>query len=164
MMRFLLLFFIVVPIAEMWILIEVGQSLGALPTILLVMLTAAIGIALLRRQGVATLTRAQQRMEAGQLPAQEMVEGIALAVGGALLLTPGFVTDALGFACLIPASRRKLAALAVAQIARGRASMQSESYTQTERAASPHKPASSQKAKPPQPPNVIEGEYKELDD
>ncbi len=164
MMRFLLLFFIVVPIAEMWILIKVGQSLGALPTILLVMLTAAIGIALLRRQGVSTLTRAQQRMEEGQLPAQEMIEGIALAVGGALLLTPGFMTDALGFACLIPASRRKLAALAVAQFARGRMTMHSEAYTQTERGAPPFKSASSHKAGTSQPPNVIEGEYKELDD
>lgn len=163
-MRYLFSFFIIVPIAEMWILLEVGERLGALPTILLVMLTAAIGIALLRRQGVSTLARAQQRMQDGQMPAQEMIEGIALAVGGALLLTPGFMTDALGFACLIPASRRKLAALAVAQFARGRMSVHSESYTHSTRGAPPFKPAEPDKAAPSQPSNVIEGEYKELDD
>ncbi len=163
-MRYLFLFFIIVPIAEMWILLEVGERLGAFPTILLVMLTAAIGIALLRRQGVSTLTRAQQRMQDGQMPAQEMIEGIVLAVGGALLLTPGFMTDALGFACLIPASRRKLAAMAVAQFARGRMTMHSESYTQTEREAPSFGTDSSHKSASSQPRNVIEGEYKELDD
>lgn len=157
-MRFLFLLFIIVPIAEMWILIEVGQWLGALPTILLVMLTAVIGISLLRRQGVSTLTRAQQRMQEGQMPAQEMIEGLALAVGGALLLTPGFMTDAFGFACLIPASRRKLAALAVAQFSRSRMNMYTGSYTQTERDDSPFT------ATRDQPSNVIEGEYKKVDD
>ena len=157
-MRYLFLFFIIVPIAEMWILLEVGERLGALPTILLVMLTAAIGIALLRRQGVSTLARARQRMQDGQVPAEEMIEGIALAVGGALLLTPGFMTDALGFACLIPASRRKLAALAVSQVSRGKMDIHAEYYTQSERGDSPSS------ASPSEPPSVIEGEYKNVDD
>ncbi|MGI9288872.1 MAG: FxsA family protein [Pseudomonadales bacterium] len=157
-MRFLFLFFMIVPIAEMWILIEVGQWLGALPTIALVMLTAVIGISLLRWQGLSTLTRAQQRMQNGQMPAQEMIEGLALAIGGALLLTPGFMTDAFGFACLIPASRRKLAALAVAQFSRSRMTMYSESYTQTQRDDSHFGDS------PSEPPTVIEGEYKKVDD
>ena len=115
-MRFLFSAFIAVPMMEMWILIEVGRVIGGLPTISLVALTAIIGASMLKRQGVETLTRAQQRMESGQVPATELIEGLLLAVGGALLLTPGFVTDVIGFSCLIPASRR---ALAQAVIRRG---------------------------------------------
>ncbi|SHG23944.1 UPF0716 protein FxsA [Microbulbifer donghaiensis] len=107
-MRPLLLIFVVVPILEMWLLITVGREIGTLPTIGLVLLTAVVGLALLRRQGLSTVMRAQQKMQAGELPAREMVEGIFLAVGGALLLTPGFFTDALGFACLIPGLRQLL--------------------------------------------------------
>ena len=111
-MRILLFLFIAVPIIEMWVLIEVGSLIGALPTIVLVMLTAVIGLGLLRQQGLSTLWRANQRLNAGSLPAQEIVEGFVLAVGGALLLTPGFVTDAVGFACLFgPLRRRAVQAL-----------------------------------------------------
>ncbi|WP_460227079.1 FxsA family protein [Aurantivibrio infirmus] len=98
------------PIAEMWLLIEVGGRIGALPTIGLVLLTAMVGLALLRQQGTSTLARANQRMQSGGIPAQEMAEGLFLAVGGALLLTPGFITDAIGFACLIPGLRQWLLA------------------------------------------------------
>lgn len=100
-----LLVFIAVPLIEMVVLIKVGEQIGALSTIALVILTAAIGISLLKKQGVAMLNRANWKLNQGQLPAKEMAEGIVLAVGGALLLTPGFVTDALGFACLLPFSR-----------------------------------------------------------
>lgn len=105
-MRLLLILFIVLPILEMWVLISVGQEIGALPTIGLVLLTAVVGLALLRRQGISTVMRAQQKMQTGEVPAQEMAEGIFLAVGGALLLTPGFITDAIGFVCLIPGLRQ----------------------------------------------------------
>ncbi|MEM8501293.1 MAG: FxsA family protein [Pseudomonadota bacterium] len=108
-MRVLFLLFIIVPVLEMWLLITIGQLIGALPTIGLVLLTAIIGVNLLRAQGLSTLTRAQERMASGAIPAQEMAEGMALAVGGALLLTPGFATDAFGFACLIPITRKWLA-------------------------------------------------------
>ncbi len=112
-MRILFLLFLIVPVLEMWLLITIGQIIGALPTIGLVLLTAVIGVNLLRAQGLSTLTRAQERMASGAIPAQEMIEGMALAVGGALLLTPGFATDAFGFACLIPASRKWLASKAL---------------------------------------------------
>lgn len=87
-------------------LIKVGGVIGALNTIALVFLTAVVGIALLRRQGFKTLLRARNKMDTGELPAQELVEAIFLAVGGALLLTPGFITDAIGFCCLIPGIRQ----------------------------------------------------------
>ena len=114
-MPLLFLLFLLVPVVEMYVLIRVGAWIGAWPTIGLVVLTAAIGVSLLRQQGLATLSRGLRRMDAGQLPAQEMLEGLVLAVGGALLLTPGFVTDAFGFACLLPVTRRALVRLAIAR-------------------------------------------------
>ena len=100
-MRVLLLLFIVMPVVEMWLLITVGGQIGAMATIGLVLLTAVVGAKLLREQGFETLWRGQSKLAEGQLPAQEIVEGIILAVSGALLLTPGFLTDAIGFTGLI---------------------------------------------------------------
>ncbi|TGN39900.1 FxsA family protein [Marinobacter confluentis] len=108
-----LFLFIVMPIVEMTILIKVGGMIGALNTIGLVLLTAIIGAALLRQQGLSTLLRANQRLNSGELPAREVAEGLILAVGGALLLTPGFVTDGIGFLCLMPGSRQWLAGQAL---------------------------------------------------
>jgi len=105
-LRYLLLIFIAMPIVEMWVLITVGREIGAWSTIGLVLLTAAVGFSLLRQQGFATLFRARQKMDAGELPAIEMVEAIILAVCGALLVTPGFVTDVVGFVGLVPGFRR----------------------------------------------------------
>jgi len=105
-MRFLLALFIIIPISEMWLLIEVGGQIGGIYTVLLVFLTAAAGLALLRRQGLQTLMRLNQKVEQGQMPAGEIAEGVALAVGGALLLTPGFITDGIGFICLLPFTRK----------------------------------------------------------
>ncbi len=107
-MRIWLLIFVTTPIVEMYLLIEVGGYIGAPWTIALVMLTAVIGITLLRRQGLATLTRGVTRMQQGEVPAQEMAEAILLGIAGALLLTPGFVTDAVGFALLTPGIRQRL--------------------------------------------------------
>ena len=103
-----LLLFMLIPFFEMWILIEVGGWIGALPTIGLVVLTATIGLSLLKQQGLSTLLRARRKMDEGAIPASELVSGVMIAVGGALLLTPGFVTDALGFALLIPQTRKWL--------------------------------------------------------
>lgn len=105
-MKFLFVLFIVMPIVEITLLIKVGQQIGALYTAGLVVLTAFVGSLMLRQQGLSTLFRAQERMNSGQIPLQEMLEGIFLAVGGALLITPGFVTDVFGFLCLIPVTRK----------------------------------------------------------
>lgn len=109
-MRYLFLLFITIPILEMWLLIEVGSQIGALSTVALVFLTAALGLALLRQQGTDTLLKLNQKVAQGQLPATEILSGVMLAVGGALLLTPGFITDAIGFACLLPPTRKLLVA------------------------------------------------------
>ena len=104
-----LLVFFVTPIAEMYTLIEVAGYIDVWPTIGLVMLTAVIGVALLKRQGVSTLTRGMGRLDRGEVPAREMAEGLLLAVAGALLLTPGFITDTVGFLLLFPPTRGWLA-------------------------------------------------------
>ena len=104
-MKILFILFIIIPIIEMWLLIEVGSHIGTLNTIGLVLLTAFIGLILLRQQGISTLLRARQRLDQGQIPAREMIDGIFLGVAGALLLTPGFFTDTIGFACLAPVTR-----------------------------------------------------------
>ena len=112
-MSVFLFLFIVMPVAEMAVLIKVGGIIGVLNTIGLVLLTAVIGAWLLRQQGLATLLKANQRLNSGELPAKEVAEGLILAVGGALLLTPGFITDTIGFLCLLPGSRHWLASQAL---------------------------------------------------
>lgn len=108
-MRFLFLFFIAVPLTEMLLLFEVSDRIGGLPTVALVVATAVIGVQILKRQGLSTLLRANQRLQSGELPAQEIVEGMMLAGAGALLLTPGFITDTIGFILLTGPIRRVLA-------------------------------------------------------
>ena len=98
--------FLVVPVVEIYFLIEVGSVIGAPLTILLVVATAVIGAFLLRQQGMSTLARFQTSMASGSLPAKEMMEGVLLLLGGALLMTPGFFTDTIGFLCLIPITRQ----------------------------------------------------------
>lgn len=107
--------FIGVPLVEIYVLIKVGGVIGALPTVLLVVLTAVIGVWLVRWQGFATLWRARKALAEGRLPALELLEGIVLLAGGLLLIVPGFVTDILGFLCLIPGVRRALVRWAMAR-------------------------------------------------
>lgn len=106
--RLLLILFLVVPLAEIWVLIEVGSEVGAVATVGLVVLTAIVGAALMRSQGLAILFRARGAMAKGEVPALELLEGAVILIAGALLLTPGFITDAAGFACLVPSLRQRL--------------------------------------------------------
>ncbi len=107
--RILFLFFLIVPFIEIYLLLQLGGIIGVLPTIFMVVFTAILGAWLLRKEGFATWQRFQNTLAQGQIPAREMIEGPILLVGGALLLTPGFFTDIMGFACLIPAARGKIA-------------------------------------------------------
>ncbi len=102
----LLLLFFTVPLVEIYVLLEVGGMIGVLPTIVLVVLTAVMGAGLIRAQGIATLGRVQQQLERGELPAVGIIEAALLLVAGALMLTPGFVTDTIGFLILVPPLRR----------------------------------------------------------
>ncbi len=107
--RLIFLFFILVPLIEIYLLLRIGGIIGILPTVFMVVATAVIGAWLLRVQGFSTWQRFQAGMAQGEVPTMEIIEGPILLVGGALLLTPGFFTDILGFLCLIPVSRKKFA-------------------------------------------------------
>ncbi|MBW3697307.1 membrane protein FxsA [Vibrio sp. T187] len=109
MFPILLLLFIFVPIIEIGLFIQVGGFLGLWPTIGLVLVTAFVGASLVRSQGIQTLMSVQGRLQQGELPAQQILEGVMLAVAGVLLLTPGFMTDALGMLVLLPAPRAIIA-------------------------------------------------------
>lgn len=109
MFPILLLLFIFVPIIEIGLFIQVGGFLGLWPTIALVLITAFVGASLVRSQGIQTLMSVQGRLQQGEMPAQQILEGVMLAVAGVLLLTPGFMTDALGMLVLLPAPRAMIA-------------------------------------------------------
>lgn len=155
--RILFLLFLSIPILEIYLLIQVGESIGALPTIFMVVFTAVLGVALLRWQGLVTLTRVQTAMARGELPAVAMIEGMFLLVAGALLLTPGFFTDGIGFVLLVPPIRqflaRSLIMRGVLQAGKGfRAGGFSAGTTYDAPPGKTHEP------------KVIEGEYERRDD
>lgn len=101
----ILILFITVPIIEIALFVQVGGQIGLWPTLGVVILTAVIGTALLRHQGLDTLRRVQESLAQDRLPVQEMFDGLCLLMAGALLLTPGFMTDALGFLLFVPPFR-----------------------------------------------------------
>jgi UPF0716 protein FxsA len=105
---FLLAAFIGVPLVEIAVFVQVGGWIGLLPTLALVVLTAVLGTWQLRAQGLATLLRARNQVDRGALPARELFDGACLLVAGALLLTPGFVTDIAGFLLFLPLVRNRL--------------------------------------------------------
>ncbi|MBO68214.1 MAG: exlusion protein FxsA [Acidiferrobacteraceae bacterium] len=100
--------FVVVTFAEIYLLIKMGATVGVTWTILLVLLTAVVGAWLVRLQGIAAWRRFQTSIARHHLPAEPLVEGLCLLLAGALLLIPGFVTDIIGFTCLVPPIRRMM--------------------------------------------------------
>ncbi|MCB9988027.1 MAG: FxsA family protein [Rhodospirillales bacterium] len=142
--------FLIIPLIEIGLFITVGEEIGLVSTLLLCVLTAVIGAALIRHQGLETLFSARRAMDRGEMPVREMFDGLCLAVAGALLMTPGFFTDAIGFSLTIPAVRSfVLAALPRffdVQVMGGAASSSSQSRTYR------------------RSPDVIEAEYEVLDE
>ncbi|WP_276197521.1 FxsA family protein [Ferrimonas senticii] len=112
----LFLLFAVMPIVEIYLLMTVGSVLGALNTVAIVLLTAALGASLVRSQGLSTLMNVQRRLNQGELPGIEIMEGVLLAVAGVLLVTPGFVTDFIGLLLLTPFTRRWFAKAMLARV------------------------------------------------
>ncbi len=104
----LLLLFVLVPLAEMVLLIEIGKRIGTLATLGLIFFTGVLGAWLARRQGLAVLRQVQEETRAGRVPAGPLIDGVLILIAGALLITPGVLTDAFGFLCLIPAARTLL--------------------------------------------------------
>ena len=102
----LLLLFILVPLVELFLLIEIGRLIGTLSTLTIIVCTGILGAFLARRQGIGVLHQMRTEIANGRLPAAQLADGVIILLAGAVLITPGLLTDALGFLCLIPASRK----------------------------------------------------------
>jgi UPF0716 protein FxsA len=139
--------FIAVPLIEIMLFIEIGGAIGVTLTIAIVFLTALIGSFLLRQQGLATLRKAQASIEQAELPLDSVIHGLFLVLAGAFLLTPGFLTDAIGFALFVPPIRLALGRrLAHFLMSRGQIHVRSGGW---------RRPGSSQ--------NTIDGDAEEID-
>ncbi len=108
--KLLLILFILLPVAEIATFIQVGGWIGLWPTVLLILLTAIAGSTIIRMQGQGLLMRARTELDAGRMPMSEMFQGLCLFVAGVLMVTPGFITDIIGFALLVPLFRHWLSA------------------------------------------------------
>lgn len=151
----LFLVFLLVPLLEIWLLIKVGGMIGAGWTIFFVVFTAITGAALVRMQGLSTIQKIQGMMGRGQMPAVEVMEGMALFVAGALLLTPGFFTDGVGFFLLVPPWRR-----ALIQAVLKRSVLHMSGHTGARRPGAPPHPPSGR----PGEGRPLEGEWRRDDD
>lgn len=109
--------FIVVPLLELYVLIQVGAAIGALPAIALLILDSVLGALLMRAQGRAVWLRFTRALGEGRMPGREVIDGALVLFGGALLLTPGFLTDILGLALLLPPTRAMTRKILVARFA-----------------------------------------------
>jgi len=149
----ILLLMVAVPIMEIAVFIQAGELLGLWPTLLTVILTAAMGTALLRHQGLATLKKVQDSMNAGRPPVAELFDGLCLFIAGLLLLTPGFVTDGVGFLLFVPPLRTLILGGVVRRLS---ASMQAGMHAQ-------RGPGHGDAGTPPGHDSIIiEGDYQEV--
>lgn len=105
MFRILLALIIIVPALEIGLLILSGKTLGLIPTVLLIISTGVLGAWLAKKQGLRTIQQAQFQIQRGQMPGDMIIDGLSILVGGVVLLTPGFITDAIGFILLFPRTR-----------------------------------------------------------
>jgi UPF0716 protein FxsA len=141
-LRFILPALLLIPFIELYLLIEIGSVFGFFPTVFMIIFTAVLGVYLFRRQGFSTIKRFQETVNAGQVPAYEMIEGVILLIGGIFLIAPGFFTDLIGFIFLIPQLRKAIARYVI------------EHYLVASAVNAPF-------SQPPQPQkSIIEGEFK----
>ncbi|GGU71316.1 membrane protein FxsA [Pseudomonas laurentiana] len=155
-MRAFLLLFLLFPVLELYVFFKVSTAIGFFPALLLIIASSALGVLVMRVAGLATALRARESLQRGELPAEQMFQGLLLAVGGVLLLVPGFITDVVGLICLLPVTRRligrRLRERAEAQAMRQRA------FSDDPFAGRPGAQGNA-----PRQPNVIEGEYEHRD-
>ncbi|MCP4321843.1 MAG: FxsA family protein [Psychromonas sp.] len=149
----LFILFTAVSLLEIFVLVNVGSFLGAWPTIALVIVTAFIGSALVRSQGLQLVQKLQQRMASGEMPGQQLIEGIMLIITGVLLVTPGFVTDLCGLLLLQPSIRAGIAKTILANVKFAPTAM-SGGFSQSHSGFS----------KPNIDNDIIEGEFERKDD
>jgi UPF0716 protein FxsA len=114
----LALVFLLVPVAELYVIYKVGDAIGVLPTFLLLALDSVLGSLLLRAQGRAVWRRFNEAMAAGRIPHREVIDGVLVIFGGAFLLTPGFLTDVAGLLLLLPPTRSFFRRIAVRRLGR----------------------------------------------
>ncbi len=141
----LLLLFVGLPLAEIYVLVQVGAAIGGIATVALVVFSAVLGSLLVRHQGFRTLQEIRRSLDRGEAPAIPMLEGGVLVIGGILLLIPGFITDLIGALLLIAPLRRAMIVRFVSRI------------------STPGRPPGGGPPEPPAPPRTIEGEYRRED-
>lgn len=151
-MRAFLLLFLLFPVLELYVFFKVSTAIGFFPALLLIIAGSALGVLVVRVAGLATALRARESLQRGELPAEDMFHGLMLALGGGLLLIPGFISDVIGLIVLMPFSRRLLAS---------KLRRRAEAQAMRQRAFG-DEPFASAPGTPRQP-NVIEGEYEKRD-
>jgi UPF0716 protein FxsA len=114
----LFLVFLVVPFLELFVILQVGQAVGVLNTVALLILVSMVGAWLVKREGLSVVRRAQERMAHGAVPGRELVDGVMILFAGALLITPGFLSDVLGVLLLLPPVRAALRGTVTRQLQR----------------------------------------------
>lgn len=152
--------FVLVPLCEIALFIVVGQQIGTLMTIILVIFTALLGTFLLQMQGMSALLRAQKAMAEGRVPMDSVIDGMCLMIAGAFLLTPGFLTDSIGFLLFIPQFRRTLAKWVFQQMLKSK-SVHFETYTMPGDGKGSHNSQSGKPGADPGSGPIIEGEFEE---
>ncbi|WP_296256594.1 MULTISPECIES: FxsA family protein [unclassified Pseudomonas] len=163
-MRAFLLLLLLFPVLELFVLVKVGMAIGFLPTFLLVVAGSMLGIFVVRVAGLATAISARASLARGELPAQQMMDGLMMTVGGGLLVLPGFISDVLGLICLMPFTRRVLVSK-VRQRAEAAASRQRAFADDLRSAGAAHPGAARHGARRPDviEGEVIEGEFEPVD-
>ena len=149
-MRVTALLFLLFPFVELAVLIKIGSEIGVLATFALLLLSFLVGVALLRIAGFTTLWRVRMRLAQGQMPEQEVVQGLTMAIAGALLIFPGFISDFLALICLLPVTRKALLGAVIGRVTRRAPGAQG--YQPGPGSATPHRP------------EVIEGEIVRRDE
>lgn len=153
----LFLLFAILPIIEIALLINVGEIIGGWNTVGIVIITAFVGAYLVRKEGLSTLTTAQQKMQSGAMPGQEMAEGFLLVIAGVLLVTPGFVTDGIGFLLSMPLTRPLIAKSLLKQLTVKVVNGQQQAHFY-------HQQQWSNQPYTQQEEDIIEGEFESKDD
>ncbi|MFF3703263.1 MULTISPECIES: FxsA family protein [Pseudomonas] len=151
-MRAFLLLFLLFPVLELYVFFKVSTAIGFFPALLLIIAGSALGVLVVRVAGLATALRARASLQRGELPAEDMFHGLMLALGGGLLLLPGFISDVIGLIVLLPFSRRLLA---------NKLRQRAEAQAMRQRAFGDD-PFNAPPGTPRHP-NVIEGEYEKRD-
>lgn len=105
MLRVILLLLIIVPATEIGIFILSGKTIGVMPTMMLIVFTGVVGAYLAKKQGLETIQKVQNQLRHGEVPGEALIDGVCILIGGLLLLTPGFITDIVGFLLLVPQTR-----------------------------------------------------------